>query len=155
MKAKSTQQFALAKAETKFKKAAEEANRSANILKDQISDFERQKTRDLKKVFGEFMLSEMMFYTKALEIYTRAYQKLHEIDEDESIDQLHQSLQFSTPQIGDPTPLGGGGSGGPGYMYGGSAPSLMTSPQPASSSMYQQQQQMRTASSNPQLEKTF
>ena len=99
------------------------------------------------------MLSEMMFYTKALEIYTRAYQKLHEIDEDESIDQLHQSLQFSTPQIGDPTP-GGGGSGGPGYMYGGSAPSLMTSPQPASSSMYQQPKQIRTASSNPQLEQT-
>lgn len=102
------------------------------------------------------MLSEMMFYTKALEIYTRAYQKLHEIDEDESIDQLHQSLQFSTPQIGDPTPVGGSGGGGTGYMYGGSAPSLMTSPQPASSSMYNhQQQKMRTSSSNPQLEQTF
>ena len=71
IKTKSTQQFQLAKAETKFKKAAEEANRSAQILNDQVTDFERQKIRDLKKVFGDFMLSEMLFYAKALEIYTR------------------------------------------------------------------------------------
>ncbi|XP_066911529.1 CBY1-interacting BAR domain-containing protein 1-like isoform X2 [Clytia hemisphaerica] len=139
VKSKSTQQFELAKAETKFKKAAEEANRSANTLKDQISDFERQKTRDLKKVFGEFMLSEMMFYAKALEIYTRAYQELNEIDEEEGIDQLHQSLKLSQPQL---TPGGGGG----GYMYGGSAPTLATP---------QHQPHRSHSASTPQLERTF
>lgn len=121
IKAKTTQQFELAKAETKFKKAAEEANRSAQILNDQITDFERQKTRDLKKVFGELMLSEMMFYAKALELYTRAYQELMDIDEDENIDQLQQSMTFSPHQFAaSPSQYG---------MYGGSAPSLTTSPQ--------------------------
>lgn len=120
VKAKTTQQFELAKAETKFKKASEEANRSAQILNDQISDFERQKIRDLKKVFGEFMLSEMMFYAKALEIYTRAYQELMDVDEDENIDQMQQSMTFSPHQF----------ASSPQYsLYGGSAPALMTSPQ--------------------------
>jgi len=143
VKSKSAQQFELAKAETKFKKAAEEANRSAKILNDQVSDFERQKTRDLKKVFGEFMLSEMMFYAKALEIYTRAYQEMNEIDEDESIDQLQQSMKFTPHQFGGQPGAGTGYS-----MYGGSAPTL-TSPQ-------NQHHQMPSSSmSNPHLERTF
>lgn len=91
-----------------------------------------------------------MFYAKALEIYTHAYQELNEIDEDESIDQLHESLKFSTPQIG-----AAGSSSSP-FMYGGSAPALMTSPQaqhhPSSSSAHHQ---MQSAVSNPQLERTF
>ena len=137
VKAKTTQQFELAKAETKFKKAAEEANRSAKILSDQMTDFERQKIRDLKKVFGEFMLSEMMFYAKALEIYTHAYQELSEIDEDENVEQLQQSMKFSPQQI----------SAGYG-LYGGSAPTL-TSPQ------HQQNTLLSSNLSNPQLDRTY
>lgn len=138
IKTKTTQQFELAKAETKFKKAAEEANRSAQILNDQITDFERQKTRDLKKVFGELMLSEMMFYAKALEIYTRAYQELMDIDEDENIEQLQQSMKFSPHQFA---------AGSTQYaMYGGSAPSLITNPQ---------QQSSHSQMGNPHLERTM
>lgn len=102
VKGRSTQQFQLAKAEAKFKKAAEESNRSAQILCDQVSDFERQKIVDLKNVFGEFMLSEMLFYSKALEIYTRAYQELMNVDEDESIDQLQASMKLVTHDFSGP-----------------------------------------------------
>lgn len=138
VKAKTNQQFELAKAETKFKKAAEEANRSAKTLSDQMTDFERQKIRDLKKVFGEFMLSEMMFYAKALEIYTHAYKELSEIDEDENVEQLQQSMKFSPQQFSS------------GYgLYGGSAPAL-------SSPQHQQQSMMHASSiSNPQLDRTY
>ena len=117
VKGKSTQQFQLAKAEAKFKKASEEATRSAQILIDQVSDFERQKTVDLKNVFGEFMLSEMLFYSKALEIYTHAYQELMNINEVESIDQLRKSMKLVSHEFGQETQHQN--------IYGGSAPTIM------------------------------
>ena len=54
VKMKPTQQFQLAKAEAKLKKASEEAYRSAYILSDQVTDFERKKVEDLKNVFGKY-----------------------------------------------------------------------------------------------------
>ncbi|XP_057304277.1 CBY1-interacting BAR domain-containing protein 1-like isoform X1 [Hydractinia symbiolongicarpus] len=137
VKTKSTQQFQLAKAEAKYKKAAEEANRSAQILDDQVSDFERQKTRDLKKVFGEFMLSEMLFYAKALEIYTRAYQELMEVDEEENVEQLRQSMKWAPHQFANQIPQNS--------MYT-SAPTLM---QPSNT------QQAGSSASNQSLERTM
>ena len=117
VKGKSTQQFELAKAEAKFKKAAEEANRSAQILNDQVAEFERQKITDLKKVFGDFMLSEMLFYAKSLEIYTHAYKELMQVDEDETIEQLQESMRFQPQQLGSSRQYD---------RYGGSAPALVS-----------------------------
>ncbi|XP_012558002.1 CBY1-interacting BAR domain-containing protein 1 isoform X1 [Hydra vulgaris] len=115
VKQRSVEHFQLAKAETKFKKASEEAHRSAQILEEQMDDFERKKIRDLKQVFGDFMLSEMLFYAKALEIYTLGYQELMSVDEDKSIEQLHESMQW-TPHQFVQSSLG---------AYGGSAPTIL------------------------------
>ena len=116
VKQRSIEQFRLAKAETKFKKASEEAHRSAQILEEQMADFERKKIRDLKQVFGDFMLSEMLFYAKALEIYTLGYQELMSVDEDKSVEQLHESMKWTPHQFVQSTSLS---------PYGGSAPTLM------------------------------
>jgi len=139
VRTKSTQQFQLAKAEAKFKKASEEANRSAQILNDQVTEFERQKVRDLKKVFGEFMLSEMLFYAKTLEIYTRAYQELMNVDEDINVQQLQESMKWEPHQFASPQQPGHS------QMYGGSAP-VLSSPQqaPSSPSVFSHQGMERT-----------
>ena len=42
------------------------------------------------------MLSEMLFLSKSLEIYTRAYQELMNVDEDEDIEQLQESMKLTT-----------------------------------------------------------
>ena len=99
VKSKSIQHHRLAKAEAKFKKASEEAIRSRQILCDQVSEFERGKVRDLKYVFGELLLSEMLFYSKALELYTRGYQELMKIDEEENIGQLQNSMNYTDDRI--------------------------------------------------------
>jgi len=80
------------KAESKYRRASDEVNRSRQILRDQVSDFEREKIRDLKQVFGEFLLSEMMFFSKSLELYTHAYQRLMDVDEEEVVEQLDDSM---------------------------------------------------------------
>jgi len=139
VKSRSNKQFALAKAETKFQKAAEEANRSAQTLNDQITDFERNKVRDLKKVFGDFMLNEMMFFAKALELYTHGYQELMNINEEEDVEQLQEQMKFEPHQVSGPTQYN---------MYGGSAPALMQPHQPSSHSS-------TVVHSNPNLDRTF
>lgn len=80
------------KAEAKYRRASDEVNRSRQILRDQVSDFEREKIRDLKQVFGDFLLSEMLFFSKSLELYTHAYQRLTEVDEEEVVEQLDDSM---------------------------------------------------------------
>jgi len=92
VKNKSAQHPRYIRAEAKYRKASDEANRSRQILRDQVSDFEREKIRDLKSVFGEFLMSEMLFFSKSLELCTHAYQQLMEVDEDEAINQLDDSM---------------------------------------------------------------
>lgn len=61
-----------------------------------MSGFERQKIIDLKDVLGEFIMSEMLFYSKALELYTHAYQELMTVDEEKGIDHLQSSMELET-----------------------------------------------------------
>lgn len=110
------QNFKLAQAETKFQKAADEANRSIQILTDQVSTFHRQKASDLKQIFGDFMLSEMMFYAKALEIYTRGYQELMKVSVDDEVDIIQNSLKWNPHSFDQRDFI---------TAYGGSAPSLL------------------------------
>lgn len=112
------QNFKLAQAETKFQKAADEANRSIQILTDQVSAFHQQKASDLKHIFGDFMLSEMTFYAKALEIYTTGYQELMKVNVDEEVDRIRGSLKWNPHVFGQSDFI---------TAYGGSAPNLLDS----------------------------
>jgi len=110
------QNFKLAQAETKLQKAADEANRSIQTLTDQISAFHRQKASDLKQIFGDFMLSEMMFYAKALEIYTTGYQELMKVNVEEEVENVQGSLRWNPHSFGNSDFI---------TAYGGSAPNLL------------------------------
>ena len=110
------QNFKLAQAETKFQKAADEANRSIQTLTDQISAFHLQKASDLKQIFGDFMLSEMMFYAKALEIYTTGYQELMKVNVDDEVENVRGSLRWNPHSFGQSDFI---------TAYGGSAPNLL------------------------------
>ncbi len=115
------QNFKLAQAETKFQKAADEANRSIQILTDQVTKFHRQKASDLKQIFGDFMLSEMMFYAKALEIYTTGYQELMKVNVEEEVEAIENSLKWNPHSFHQSEFI---------TAYGGSAPNLLESPAP-------------------------
>eukprot|EP00794_Sanderia_malayensis_P019053 gene19053-20966_t len=113
------QNFKLAQAETKFQKAADEASRSIQILKDQVTKFHRQKAGDLKQIFGDFMLSEMMFYAKALEIYTTGYQELMKVDVEQEVESIEKSLSWNPHSFSQSDFI---------TAYGGSAPNLLGEP---------------------------
>ncbi|KPP78152.1 protein FAM92A1-like [Scleropages formosus] len=62
------------------------------ILEETIDEFQKQKIRDIKKIFGEFITVEMAFHAKALEVYTTAYQHIQNVDEDEDLEVFRTSL---------------------------------------------------------------
>ncbi|XP_031562917.1 protein FAM92A-like [Actinia tenebrosa] len=90
----------ISKAQAEFQKASGEANRSLQILRQQMNEFEVQKMRDVKKIFSEFVRGEMEFCARALEVYTRAYQAIHNIDENQDLDRFNQSLLVKPPTWG-------------------------------------------------------
>jgi len=90
----------ISKAQAEFQKASGEANRSLQILRQQMNEFESQKMRDVKKVFTDFVRGEMEFCARALEIYTKAYQAINGINEDQDLDRFNKSLLVKPPTWG-------------------------------------------------------
>ncbi|XP_045124393.1 protein FAM92A-like isoform X2 [Portunus trituberculatus] len=80
-------------AETKLQKATTEAQRSCKNLEDQMDQFEQKKVSDLKKILKEFIQIELAFHAKALELYTRAYNQVSAIEEEEDLEEFRNALK--------------------------------------------------------------
>uniref|UniRef100_A0A8C3U4G5 CBY1 interacting BAR domain containing 1 n=1 Tax=Catharus ustulatus TaxID=91951 RepID=A0A8C3U4G5_CATUS len=79
-------------AENELQRATLDATRTTRHLEETIDNFEKQKIRDIKNIFSEFITIEMLFHGKALEIYTAAYQNIQNIDENEDLEVFRSSL---------------------------------------------------------------
>ncbi|XP_047460664.1 CBY1-interacting BAR domain-containing protein 1 isoform X3 [Mugil cephalus] len=77
----------ISQAESELQRATMDATRTTKQLEETIDEFEKQKIRDIKKIFGEFVTVEMSFHAKALEVYTLAYQSIQSVDEEEDLEQ--------------------------------------------------------------------
>ncbi|XP_069050905.1 CBY1-interacting BAR domain-containing protein 1 isoform X2 [Lepisosteus oculatus] len=73
-------------AESELQRATMDATRTTRQLEETIDEFEKQKIRDIKKIFGEFVTIEMTFHAKALEVYTTAFQHIQNVDEEEDLE---------------------------------------------------------------------
>lgn len=82
----------ISQAESELQRASLDATRTTQQLKETIDNFEKQKIRDIKNIFSEFITIEMLFHGKALEIYTAAYQNIQNIDEEEDLEVFRSSL---------------------------------------------------------------
>ncbi|OWK61462.1 Protein FAM92A1 [Lonchura striata] len=82
----------LYQAENELQRATLDATRTTRHLEETIDNFEKQKIRDIKNIFSEFITIEMLFHGKALEIYTAAYQNIQNIDENEDLEVFRSSL---------------------------------------------------------------
>ncbi|XP_042362051.1 protein FAM92A isoform X2 [Plectropomus leopardus] len=81
----------ISQAESELQRATMDATRTTRQLEETIDEFEKQKIRDIKKIFGEFVTVEMSFHAKALEVYTLAYQSIQSVDEEEDLEQQRAS----------------------------------------------------------------
>eukprot|EP01135_Chromosphaera_perkinsii_P005968 Nk52_evm13s375 gene=Nk52_evmTU13s375 len=62
-------------------------------LLENMEQFERQKIRDLKVIFQEYIHTELAYHAKAIEAFTKAYQKIDFIDEEVDIDEFLTHLR--------------------------------------------------------------
>ncbi|KAI5607742.1 protein FAM92A, partial [Silurus asotus] len=85
-------------AESELQRATMDATRTTRQLEETIDLFERQKIRDIKKIFGEFVTVEMAFHAKALEVYTTAYQHIQNVDEEADLEVFRSTLHPSDYQ---------------------------------------------------------
>ncbi|XP_029023371.1 CBY1-interacting BAR domain-containing protein 1 [Betta splendens] len=83
----------ISQAESEAHRATMDATRTTKQLEESIDEFEKQKIRDIKKIFGEFLTVEMSFHAKALEVYTLAYQSIQSVDEEEDLEVFRSSLR--------------------------------------------------------------
>uniref|UniRef100_A0A5F8HK51 Family with sequence similarity 92 member A n=1 Tax=Monodelphis domestica TaxID=13616 RepID=A0A5F8HK51_MONDO len=60
-----------------------DAIRTSWHLEETIDNFEKQRIKDIKNIFSEFITIEMLFHGKALEVYTVACQNIQKIDEED------------------------------------------------------------------------
>lgn len=62
-------------------KAKMEMSRVVKGLEEQIDSFEKRKLHDIKTLLLDFVTIELSFHSKAVELLTKAYQDVAEINE--------------------------------------------------------------------------
>jgi len=64
-------------------------------LEDQVDVFEKKKLHDLKSLLLAFVTVELSFHSKAIEFFTRAYQEIADINEQEDLEVSYDILLFA------------------------------------------------------------
>ncbi|XP_006884656.1 PREDICTED: protein FAM92A1 [Elephantulus edwardii] len=82
----------ISQAETELQRATMDATRTTRHLEETIDNFEKQKIKDIKNIFSEFITIEMLFHGKALEVYTAAFQNIQKIDEEEDLEVFRNTV---------------------------------------------------------------
>ncbi|GFR78873.1 protein FAM92A1, partial [Elysia marginata] len=72
--------------ENDLQRASVESSRSSKSLETQVDKFEEKKLKDLKKIMRDFVMIEMHFHAKALELYTQCCQTLDAVDSDADLE---------------------------------------------------------------------
>nr|XP_060644245.1 CBY1-interacting BAR domain-containing protein 2 [Anolis sagrei ordinatus] len=70
----------ISQAESEVHRASVDASRSTQQLEETIDEFQKQKLKDIQKIFLDFVTVEMVFHAKALEVYSNAFQTLEGYD---------------------------------------------------------------------------
>uniref|UniRef100_A0A3Q2R026 Family with sequence similarity 92 member A1 n=1 Tax=Fundulus heteroclitus TaxID=8078 RepID=A0A3Q2R026_FUNHE len=87
-------------AEVNAQKASANAQRSIKQIEETITDFQRQKLEDVKKVFREFITVEMLFHTKALEVFSQTYGNMEVMDAEKDME-FHSNLRHQGGMDGE------------------------------------------------------
>ncbi|XP_045912170.1 protein FAM92A-like [Micropterus dolomieu] len=103
----------ISQAEANAQKASSNAQHSIRQLEETITDFQRQKLEDIKRVFTDFITVEMLFHAKVLEVYTHTYHNLEAMNTQKDLELFIGRIKLSdsparrldTPQSSYSSPL--------------------------------------------------
>ncbi|XP_011308143.1 protein FAM92A1-A isoform X2 [Fopius arisanus] len=82
----------ISQAESELMKASVEVSRVIKGLEEQIDSFEKQKLHDLKHLLLDFVSIELSFHTKTVELLTKAYRDIADIDEARDLEEFREVL---------------------------------------------------------------
>ncbi|XP_073942106.1 CBY1 interacting BAR domain containing protein Fam92 isoform X2 [Choristoneura fumiferana] len=85
-------------AESELLKASAEMSRTAKGLSEQTEFFERRKLTQLKALLGDFLLIEIGFHAKALELLTVAHRQVADINDKADLENFRRKLRSPEKQ---------------------------------------------------------
>ncbi|XP_027629247.1 protein FAM92B [Tupaia chinensis] len=96
-------------AETSVQRASVDASRATHQLQETVDTFQRQKLKDLQRIFLDFVTIEMVFHAKAVEVYSNTFQTLESYDPDRDLQDFRARMQgayghFDTRPLADTSP---------------------------------------------------
>uniref|UniRef100_A0A3Q1BQC0 Family with sequence similarity 92 member B n=1 Tax=Amphiprion ocellaris TaxID=80972 RepID=A0A3Q1BQC0_AMPOC len=87
-------------AEVNAQRASNNAQRNVRQLEETITDFQRQKLEDIKRIFTDFITVEMLFHAKALEVYTHTYHNLEAVNTEKDLELFCGRIKMSDSMTG-------------------------------------------------------
>ncbi|XP_066438555.1 CBY1-interacting BAR domain-containing protein 2 [Eleutherodactylus coqui] len=83
-------------AESSVQKASVDAARTTQQLEEVIDNFQQHKTKDLQKIFADFLTIEMIFHARALEVYSSAFHQLQDCDLERDLEDFRAKIHINT-----------------------------------------------------------
>ncbi|XP_013201263.2 CBY1-interacting BAR domain-containing protein 1 [Amyelois transitella] len=86
-------------AESELLKASAEMSRTAKSLSEQTEFFERRKLQQLKTLLTDFVMVELTFHARALELMTVAHQQINDINDKADLENFRRKLRSPEKQV--------------------------------------------------------
>ncbi|XP_054444791.1 CBY1-interacting BAR domain-containing protein 2 [Pteronotus mesoamericanus] len=83
----------ISQAETSVQKASVDTSRTTRQLVETVDAFQKQKLKDLQKIFLDFVTIELAFHTKAVEVYSSAFPTLQNCDLDRDLEDFRAKMR--------------------------------------------------------------
>ncbi|RDD37582.1 Protein FAM92A1 [Trichoplax sp. H2] len=82
--------------ESDTSKIRDDAEKQTKSLEEEMDNFEKEKIRDIKIVFGNYIHGAMHYHAKALEVLTLADQYIANINEEEDLEEFRNMIQANS-----------------------------------------------------------
>ncbi|XP_071449020.1 CBY1-interacting BAR domain-containing protein 1 isoform X1 [Hetaerina americana] len=83
----------ISKAESEYQRANSDAVRTSRILEERAIAFEERKLLDVKELFLHFAKAEVAYHSKALEMFTQAYQEIAKLEINDDLEEFRSALK--------------------------------------------------------------
>ncbi|XP_039174546.1 CBY1-interacting BAR domain-containing protein 2 isoform X1 [Crotalus tigris] len=97
-------QHMISQVESQAHKASVDASRTTQQLEETVDEFQKQKLKDIQKIFLDFIGIEMAFHAKALEVYSQAFQTLENYDAEKDLEDFRAKIQVASGRFPDSKP---------------------------------------------------